>query len=203
MGAIAHKLEVILNKILDLSSRSSKLAHEAFSSATYRKLWARFPTNHIQKLVKVPGEDATRLEGIIEKIVKMREQAQLLDDECGNAAAAPEKKVGNKATAELFFRPARRFDECRICVHLSATSTAHSDLFENHLSNCATGCPKFMEATTELRKNLAKKVKLCSQCFHPEVIFSPPHLKECVFAKKKNKYSCTADGCKEHCIELF
>ena len=32
------KLEVILAKILDLSKRSSKLAHEAFSSSTYRKL---------------------------------------------------------------------------------------------------------------------------------------------------------------------
>ena len=44
------KLEVILSKILELSKRSSKLAHEAFSSATYRKLWARFPTSHIQKV---------------------------------------------------------------------------------------------------------------------------------------------------------
>ena len=47
------RLEVILTKIIDLSARNSKLAHEAFSSSTYRKLWARFPTSHIQKLVKV------------------------------------------------------------------------------------------------------------------------------------------------------
>ena len=47
------KLEVILGKILELSKRSSKLAHEAFSSSIYRKLWARFPTSLLQKLVKV------------------------------------------------------------------------------------------------------------------------------------------------------
>ena len=55
------KLEVILTKIIDLSGRSSKLAHEAFSSSTYRKLWARFPTRLIQKLVQVQGEDTERM----------------------------------------------------------------------------------------------------------------------------------------------
>ena len=94
------RLEVILGKILELSTRSSKLAHEAFSSATYRKLWARFPTSHIQKLVKIPGEDADRLEGILAKIVTMREQAQLLDDECGSTAATvSEKKTSSKVIA--------------------------------------------------------------------------------------------------------
>ena len=193
------KLEVILGKILELSKRSSKLAHEAFSSATYRKLWSRFPTSHIQKLVKVPGEDADRLQGIVDKIVKMREQAQLLDDECGSSTASvPEKKPSPKVIAEVFFRPAKRFEECRICVHLSATSSAHHDLFENHLSNYATGCPRFMEATSEKRKVLVSKVKLCTQCFNPELIVNNAHMKECPFNKKKNNFSCTSDSCKEH-----
>ena len=192
------KLEVVLNKILELSKRSSKLAHEAFSSATYRKIWARFPTSYIQKLVKIPGEDAERLEGIIEKIVKLREQAQLLDDECGTISSLVEKKQASKVTAEVFFRPPKRFDDCRICTHLSATNAVHSNLFENHLSNYATGCPKFIEATPEQRKNLIRKVKICSQCFHPELIWSTAHMKECPFNKKKNKFSCTVDNCKEH-----
>ena len=191
------KLEVILNKILELSKRSSKLAHEAFSSATYRKIWAKFPTCLIQKLVKIPGEDADRLEGIIEKIVQLREQAQLLDDECGGAVLPTEKKPASKVTAEVFFRQPKTFNECRVCTHLSATGT-HSDLFVNHLSNYATGCPKFMEASPEVRKTLARKIKFCSQCFHPDIIWTPAHMKECAFNSKKNKFSCTAENCKEH-----
>ena len=46
------------------------LAHEAFSSSTYRKLWARFPTTVLDKLVKIPGEDAERLKGILQREVK-------------------------------------------------------------------------------------------------------------------------------------
>ena len=193
------KLEVILGKILDLSERSSKLAHEAFSSSTYRKIWALFPTGHIQKLVKVQGEDEVRMRGILSKIVEMREQSQVMDDECGSTASAPRKKTDPpKVTADLFFKQPERYEECRVCVHLSSTSSSHPNLFEDHLSNYATGCPKFMEATTEVRKTLVKKTKICPQCFHPEVIFHPGHLKTCTFAKKKNKYSCTEESCKDH-----
>ena len=157
------RLEVILGKILELSQRSSKLACEAFNSATYRKLWSRFPTSIIQKLVKVPGDDPARMTGILAKIVQLRQQAQLLDDECGGStAAAPDKKASTKVTAEVFFRTAQRYEDCRICVHLSATSSSHQGLFEGHLSNYATGCPKFMEATSEIRRNLVMKVKLCN-----------------------------------------
>ena len=115
-----------------------------------------------------------------------------------SVASATEKKTPNKAIAEVFFRPARRFEECRICVHLSATSSVHQDLFEGHISNYTTGCPKFMEATSEVRKTLVSKVKLCSQCLHPDVVFYAAHKKECPFNKKKNKYSCTFESCREH-----
>ena len=196
------KLEVILGKILELSKRSSKLAHEAFSSSTYRKLWARFPTQVLDKLVKIQGEDGDRLGGILAKLKEMREHAQIMDDECGNAAAAAKKKGDFtppiKVTAELFFKSPQKFEECRICVHLSATKKNHQNLFENHLSNYATGCPKFVEATMEMRRSLVDKIKICPQCFHPDVVFSQGHLKECLFSEpmKKNAYSCTK--CKTH-----
>ena len=196
------KLEVILEKILDLSKRSSKLAHEAFSSSTYRKLWAIFPTSIIDKLVKVPGEDADRMEGILQKIAKLREHCQVMDDECGNTAAATAavKKNDNpmKVTVELFFNPPETYDECRVCVHLAATGHNHPGLFDNHLSNYVTGCPKFIQATTEHRKVLASQIKLCKQCFHPDVIFTREHLSKCPFSKKKNSYSCRNQNCKEH-----
>ena len=76
------RLEVILAKILDLSKRNTQLAHEAFSSGTYRKLWARFPSQVLDKLVRIQGMDGSRLEAILEKIKEMRQHAQTMDDEC-------------------------------------------------------------------------------------------------------------------------
>ena len=196
------KLEVILGKILDLSSRNSKLAHEAFSSSTYRKLWARFPTRVLDKLVKIQGEDGDRLEAILEKIRDMRQHAQLMDDECSTATGAKKKSDGvqpAKVTADLYFKTPQRYEECRVCVHLS-TKKSHQNLFENHLSNYATGCPKFAEATMEMRRSLVEKIKLCSQCFHPDIIFTPGHYKNCDFSltERKNAFSCTKSSCNTH-----
>ena len=105
-------MEVILGKIIELSQRSSKLAHEAFSSTTYRKLWGRFPTNILEKLVKVPGEDADRVTGILNKIVKMQEESQLLDDEFGNHSSTAKKPPDStpKMSADIFFKTPTYFD---------------------------------------------------------------------------------------------
>ena len=202
------KLEVILGKILELSQRSSKLAHEAFSSSTYRRLWSRFPSQVLDKLVKIQGEDGERFKAILDKLKKMREHAQIMDDECGHVgAAAAIKKRGDgqghtpsKVTAEIFFRPPQQYDECRICLHLSVTKKGQQNLFQNHLSNYPTGCPKFIEATMELRKTLVESVKFCPQCFNPELVFSPPHLQDCQFSisGKKNAYICTKSSCRTH-----
>ena len=110
------RLEVILEKILDLAGRSPKLAHEAFSSSTYKKLWARFPPQILEKLVKIRGEDGDRLAAIIAKLKEMRQSSQLMDDECGNASVARKKTDGtapNKAVAELYFKLCDSFSSQR------------------------------------------------------------------------------------------
>ena len=114
------------------------------------------------------------MKGVLDKIVKIREHSQVMDDECGSTATAvggKKQEVSPKVTAELFFSPPQTYQDCRLCVHLSATDPSQQGLFVNHLSNYVTGCPKFIQASTENRKVLATKIKLCRQCFHPEIIF--------------------------------
>ena len=73
------------------------------------------------------GEDSDRMSGILSKIVRMREQAQVMDDECGTATTAIKKKQDppSRVTAELYFKQPKRYEECRICVQLSATGRNH------------------------------------------------------------------------------
>ena len=76
------------------------------------------------------------------------------------------------------------------------------DLFENHLSNYPTGCPKFIEKTSEQRRGLVDKVRFCRQCLNPEIIYTQDHLKTCTFSKqdpsRKSRYTCTKDSCRTH-----
>ena len=51
----------------------------------------------------------------------------------------------------------------------------------------------------EQRRTFVDKIKLCRQCFHPDVIFTTNHLKDCtVTQEKKNVFSCTKARCKTH-----
>ena len=157
----------------------------------------------LQKLVKIRGEDGERLGAIIAKIKEMRESSQLMDDECGSSTPVIKKKVEGsthvKTSAHLYFKTPQRFDDCRLCTHLSATGENHPNLFDLHLSNYLTGCPKFIESTMEQRRSLVDKIKLCRQCFHPDVIFTSNHLKDCtVTQERKNAFSCTKARCKTH-----
>ena len=55
------------------------------------------------------------MSGKLDKVVKMREQAQVMDDECGSTSTfAPKKRPdhANKMTAEVYFRQPRRYEEC-------------------------------------------------------------------------------------------
>ena len=73
------------------------------------------------------------MKGILEKIVKLREHSQIMDDECG-APIVSNKKVdaSPKVTAEIFFRTAQTFNECRVCLHLQLSGN-YSNLFDNHI----------------------------------------------------------------------
>ena len=43
------------------------------------------------------------MRGILDKIVKMREQSQVMDDELGNPSAAKKAEPPPKVTADIFF----------------------------------------------------------------------------------------------------
>ena len=119
----------------------------------------------------------------------------------GGGRKKPDKEKTTPAIrydASVYFKEPEHFGDCRIC-HTLTTEGETRGLFTNHLSNYATGCPSFINMTAERRKSVALKAQFCLRCFHPEVVYSKSHDKECIFAsgKKKNAYSCTNMSCRE------
>ena len=106
----------------------------------------------------------------------------------------------NSVSAQINYSPPKREPNCRVCYHLKevdkirpAQNTAY---FENHLSNYATGCPQFIQMDMAAKNKVVKDIKLCNRYFHPDVIFSKDHIKECSVKVKKNFFSCTQ--CRVH-----
>ena len=101
--------------------------------------------------------------------------------------------------ASVYFKEPEHYGDCRICTTLTTEGESRG-LFSNHLSNYATGCPHFIKMTAERRRTVATKAKLCTRCFHPDVVYSRSHDQDCVFGtgKRRNAYSCSNMSCKEH-----
>ena len=71
-------------------------------------------------------------------------------------------------------------------------------LFENHVSDFATGCPKFAAMTIDQRMVIARDAKYCVNCMAKDVKFSFQHNRECSVKKKKGLYSCKKSSCLLH-----
>ena len=85
-------------------------------------------------------------------------------------------------------------------MYLYLSRGSHPNIFDNHLSTYPTGCPQFVGASMEQRRTLVERIKFCPQCFHPDIVFTKDHLKDCQFSKsgRKNAYICTVPSCKTH-----
>ena len=96
----------------------------------------------------------------------------------------------------ITFSKPQKFDECRICKVLQ--KQGGTNLFENHISDYATGCPNFAKLGNEQRLVVAREAKFCMKCMGKEVKFSYQHNKECPILTKKSSYSCKSDKCLFH-----
>ena len=216
------KVEGLIRDIIELGEKYSELDRDAFSTATIRKILERFPERMVAKFNRLKGDGKAKLKGFQTLLEDRRVEVQGLDITYGGHAASAsggggghggghsgggnarkvEKEVANAAIrydASVYFKEPEHFKDCRICNTLTTEGETRG-LFTNHLSNYATGCPAFIKMTAEKRKDIAVKAHFCVRCFHPEIVWSKSHDKECMFGsgKRKNAYSCTNMSCKEH-----
>ena len=101
--------------------------------------------------------------------------------------------------ALVFYNPPRNDPSCRVCKHLE-TKGDTSGIYDNHVSNYPTGCPRYMMMSVEERLNLAKAIKLCLRCHHPSYNWKPSDRQhKCgVVDKKKSSFTCPVDSCRIH-----
>ena len=89
------------------------------------------------------------------------------------------------------YKPPRKDNNCRICVTLESEGDT-LDLYEDHLHNYATGCPRYIKMTVDERHRVASKAKMCLKCHDPVYVFKKfdKQHKCIVDSKKKGKFTC-------------
>ena len=78
-------------------------------------------------------------------------------------------------------------------------------MYENHVGNYATGCPRYAALTTEERYEITKESKMCLRCLDPKStwVFRDGH-KGCQITRtKKNRFSCTNSNCSWHSLICY
>ena len=213
------KVESLVKGILDLGKNHPEYRDAAFSIEFFASIMIIFPQRISQKFHKCPGEKEDKLKNILSKIETLREEAQAfqlyMDASPHSGAGGGGQSSGGSQThghvsgggtgggkqapvhGLLAYKPPRRDENCRICNTLDTEGDTDS-LYDDHLHNFPTGCPRYISMTMKRRVEICKKAKLCLNCHDPEYTFKRMDKNHSCSKGKKSRYICTNSTCRRH-----
>ena len=212
------KIESLITGILDLGKNHPEYGEAAFSLEFICDIIMMFPQRVTQKLSQCSGQKEVRLKNILSKIEAMREEAQnlqlIMDVSSSRSATGGGGSNGSGAGAQqhsqvsgdggygvvrglLAYKPPRRDENCRICNMLE-TEGDTDNLYDDHIHNFPTGCPRYIMMTMKQRAEVSRKAKLCLNCHDPEYTFRAFDKNHFCGKGKKSRYTCRNAACKKH-----
>ena len=196
-------LENHIRGIIDVGKRDAELAIEAFGRSKLNTILNMFPLKMRSQLMKCSGQGERRLEAILASIKEFRKEAQEFQivketgsdllpssyDGSQGFDSGQNSKLSNMSLQ--VYKPPKKDNNCRICLTLEVEGDT-KDLYEDHLHNYATGCPRYIMMSVGERHRIASKARLCLKCHDPKYIykkFDKQH--KCVTdSKRKGKFTC-------------
>ena len=181
---------------------------EIWSLSAIGKYCNLFPSPKNSELIDTVGNYEVKLEAIIDKIKIYRKSFQnllLSSDERDNkktehpysancsggchCAGRRRKRSADRVVvikSLVTFKAPKRDEDCRICKALeSRGDTKH--LYDGHVSNFPTGCPRYIAFSIGERRKIASEAKLCWSCHDPKYFHKPEsskkHREECMINK--------------------
>ena len=174
-----REIEVTMESLLALGIKDDECGKILFNKEEIRKYPTVFAPSVFKKLVTLPGVGESKFQSMINKVAEIREVTQ----ECAcamegalKAGIKTNSSSGNRGgqnrspglkgvqTPSLaMFKPPRRYEECRVCNHLSKNGDTDM-LYDNHSSNFPTGCPRYIGMTIKERATVCKAAKICIKC---------------------------------------
>ena len=102
----------------------------------------------------------------------------------------------------VFHNPPINDPNCRVCQFLEKSGDT-TQLYDNHVSNYPTGCPRFIMMCIDERLALCKKIRYCWSCLNPAYTHSIASIKDhkCIANngyRKKSIYTCPENTCRTH-----
>ena len=164
------QLESLLLDIITLGKNNSEFEDAAFSREFSNEILGLCPEMLRLDLAKCKGSKDVLLENYKLEISAYREVQQTL----ANRVTEPPKthrqegkqsqKSGLSATPA--FKPPRTYNDCRVCQTLEKDGDT-DNIYENHIHNYPTGCPRYVKMNIQQRIDICRKSKICMKCHDP------------------------------------
>ena len=190
------KVEVLLQDLLDLAQQEGceELNYDVYGSAFRTNIQRLFSMREEKKMRFLQKRGRAGLEEHLDYIKEIRGKAQAMVDTASDPRDKPSRRDdehverdSKKGSGHSIFKQPRRVSDCRICMALETVGS--TELFENHISEGVTGCPKFQAMSAEERRNICMKAKMCMKCCDHKVTFNIQHRRECKVTKKNKIYA--------------
>ena len=184
------KVEVLVQDLIDLAEAdaSEQLKYDAYSSAVRVSIQNLFSIKEVKKMRSFAGRGKTGLEEHIKYVKDIRSKAQNMVEPVHEVKEKVVRKSDSKAgddeqrkASHNIFKKPRRFEDCRICGTLE--TEGGTDLYDDHISDDITGCPKFQAMSADDRRNTCLKARFCLRCCDNEVVFNAWHSRNCKVSK--------------------
>ena len=210
------KIESLLKGIFDLGLNHPEYSDAAFSLEFLNSVITMFPPRLIERLDDCPGQKEELLKNILSKVETWREKAQSIQlrmesssphttggsGGAGTGNIQPHSQVSGRGGLRVVqglvaYKPPRRDENCRICNTLE-TEGDTENLYDDHIHNFPTGCPRYIKMTMKQRLEICRKAKMCLSCHDPEYTYKGIDKNHNCSKGKKSRYSCKISTYRRH-----
>ena len=206
------QMEVLIESLQKLACDNKDNYCEIYAPSLFGSIKELFPYDMTLEMQNnFTGDTENKMSQFLEYIRSKRSGVQGMLRECpagvsgsgGSASAGSGGGSGGGLSGgkqNSFFTKQRgpfRDEKCRVCRQLEDDGDTE-DLYEDHFSNTAYGCPRFAKMTVSQRRNIAFKARMCYFCLDSKYVKkkkSDRH-EDCPAFVKKQTYSC--NSCKFH-----
>ena len=150
------KVQALIQEIIELADTEEELAAVIYNREKLTQILRLFPPFMVDKLGKLPGYKKEKYTSIIEKLTEWKTISQNREKVYGGNISNQDKQsartpsLSNPPAGHVNYKQPQSLPSCRICQALKNQGVVINS-YEGHVSDYATGCPRFASLSTDER----------------------------------------------------
>ena len=184
------KVQALIQEIIDLADTEEELAAVIYNREKLTQIMRLFPPFMVDKLGAIPGYKQEKYLAVIRKLDDWKTISQNREKIYGTSSSSNQDRAQTKSatpaqvpSGHTNYKQPKNLPSCRICQALKNQGVNISS-YDGHVSDYATGCPRFAALSTDERMVIAREAKYCVNCMGKDIKYSMKHSRKCAIKTK-------------------